>query len=66
LTRAIVELGKTLKLELVAEGIERGEQLRGLQDLNCDFGQGFLFARPLGATDVDALFRSLQPQTDAA
>ena len=56
LTDAIVELGKTLNLELVAEGIERSEQLAGLQSMVCELGQGFYFAEPLAASDVDALF----------
>ena len=52
LTRAIIELGKTLDLELVAEGIERSEQLSRLRALDCELGQGFYFAEPL---DSDAI-----------
>ena len=47
LTRAIIELGKTLDLELVAEGIERNDQLARLKILECELGQGFYFAPPL-------------------
>jgi diguanylate cyclase (GGDEF)-like protein len=48
---AIVALGRTLDLRIVAEGIEQAGQLQRLQDLGCEFGQGFLFARPTdGAT----------------
>jgi len=47
LTKAIIELGKTLELELVAEGIERHHQLARLQDLECGLGQGFYFAEPM-------------------
>jgi diguanylate cyclase (GGDEF)-like protein/PAS domain S-box-containing protein len=54
ITHAIIELGRTLRLELVAEGIEDPEQLSRLQRLRCDLGQGFLFARPLPASDAEA------------
>ncbi|MBW3562177.1 MAG: EAL domain-containing protein [Actinobacteria bacterium] len=46
LARAIVELGHSLELETVAEGIERDDQLVQFQALQCHSGQGYLFARP--------------------
>jgi diguanylate cyclase (GGDEF)-like protein/PAS domain S-box-containing protein len=55
LTSAIIELGKTLKLELVAEGIEDSDQLERLTTLECDLGQGFFFAKPLSAEAVGEL-----------
>jgi diguanylate cyclase (GGDEF)-like protein/PAS domain S-box-containing protein len=66
LTRAIIELGKTLGLELVAEGIEHGEQLSRLQSMRCDLGQGFYFAEPLDSASVEELLRSLPARSDAA
>jgi diguanylate cyclase (GGDEF)-like protein/PAS domain S-box-containing protein len=59
MTRAIIELGKTLDLELVAEGIERNEQLSRLKTMDCEVGQGFYFARPLDSEDVEALLSQL-------
>ena len=47
LSSAVVALGSTLALEVVAEGIELDEQLRRLRDLGCEFGQGFHFAHPM-------------------
>jgi diguanylate cyclase (GGDEF)-like protein/PAS domain S-box-containing protein len=47
LERAIVDLGRTLKLEIVAEGVEQAEQLVRLKSLHCELGQGFYFARPM-------------------
>ncbi|MDQ3944306.1 MAG: GGDEF domain-containing phosphodiesterase, partial [Actinomycetota bacterium] len=47
LTRAILGLGGMLGLKVVAEGIERPEQLEALRALGCRWGQGYLFARPL-------------------
>jgi diguanylate cyclase (GGDEF)-like protein/PAS domain S-box-containing protein len=49
LASAVVGLGETLQLEVVAEGIEYEEQWSGLRELGCDLGQGFLFARPMDA-----------------
>jgi len=43
---AIVALGRTLDLRVVAEGIEEPGQLERLRELGCEFGQGYLFARP--------------------
>lgn len=62
LARAIIELGKTLDMELVAEGIERGEQAARLQDMDCELGQGFYFAEPMDAAGVEDLLRSLSSQ----
>jgi EAL domain-containing protein (putative c-di-GMP-specific phosphodiesterase class I) len=59
LTRAIIELGKTLDLELVAEGIERMEQFSRLKTLECELGQGFYFAEPLERDAVAELLREL-------
>jgi diguanylate cyclase len=43
---AIIGLAHGLKLTATAEGVERDEQLRELQALHCDRGQGYYFARP--------------------
>ena len=63
LLRTIVELGRTLNLKTVAEGIEQHDELHQLRNLDCDLGQGFYFARPLQAADVSELLRvgSLHP-----
>jgi diguanylate cyclase (GGDEF)-like protein/PAS domain S-box-containing protein len=49
--RAIVALGSTMGFEVIAEGIETNDQLRLLQGLECEMGQGYLFARPCEATN---------------
>ncbi len=53
--RAIVQLGHTLRLKTVAEGIEHEEQREALQAIGCDYGQGYLFARPMAPEAVLAL-----------
>jgi EAL domain-containing protein (putative c-di-GMP-specific phosphodiesterase class I) len=52
LAAAIVALGESLKLEVVAEGIELSGQYQALRDLGCDLGQGFYIARPMDLTDT--------------
>jgi EAL domain-containing protein (putative c-di-GMP-specific phosphodiesterase class I) len=47
LVAAIIALGTSLSLDVVAEGIELPQQIASLRDLGCDLGQGFLFARPM-------------------
>ncbi len=47
LAAAIISLGHSLKLDVVAEGIERLDQVPSLRDLGCELGQGFLFAEPM-------------------
>jgi diguanylate cyclase (GGDEF)-like protein len=49
---AIVALGRTLDLRIVAEGIEEQAQLERLRDMGCEFGQGFLFARPMPGDEI--------------
>ncbi|MFG1704617.1 putative bifunctional diguanylate cyclase/phosphodiesterase [Nonomuraea sp. M3C6] len=58
LTRTIVRLGHDLGLIVVAEGIERPEQLELLKRMGCTRGQGFLVARPMAARGVDSLMRT--------
>ena len=58
LTSAIIALGDSLSLDVVAEGIELQEQASSLQARGCKIGQGFLFARPMASgalTDFLAL-----------
>jgi diguanylate cyclase (GGDEF)-like protein/PAS domain S-box-containing protein len=52
IVRAMVHLGKSLGLTVVAEGIETAAQLQLLQDMNCDYGQGYYFAHPLPDTEA--------------
>jgi EAL domain-containing protein (putative c-di-GMP-specific phosphodiesterase class I) len=47
LAAAVIALGESLALDVVAEGIEYDEQASSLHDLGCELGQGFLFARPM-------------------
>lgn len=59
IARSIIDLGRAMRIETVAEGIEADEQAETLRTLGCEFGQGFFFARPLDASAWDDL---LQPE----
>lgn len=50
--RAIVSLGKSLRMKVLAEGVETIEQRDFLDDLGCDLMQGYLFRRPVDAEEV--------------
>ena len=58
LLQAVVTLADNLGLPVIAEGIENVEQLTLVRDLGCEFGQGFLFAKPMFAADVEQLLGS--------
>jgi diguanylate cyclase (GGDEF)-like protein/PAS domain S-box-containing protein len=58
LTRTVVQVGRDLGLQVIAEGIEQPRQLIALREMGCGYGQGFLVARPMGAPGVEALIRT--------
>jgi diguanylate cyclase (GGDEF)-like protein/PAS domain S-box-containing protein len=55
LAETVVDLGSTLGMQTVAEGVELEEQVEELLALGCAYGQGYLFAKPLPAADCEAL-----------
>ena len=58
LIHTLVELGRTLGLVTLAEGIEDLEQLEGLRHERCDQGQGFYFSQPLEAAELGELLEA--------
>jgi diguanylate cyclase (GGDEF)-like protein len=57
IVRSVLALARNLGLTVTAEGVETVAQLRILEKLQCDRGQGYLFARPQTAAEVDELLR---------
>jgi EAL domain-containing protein (putative c-di-GMP-specific phosphodiesterase class I) len=57
IVRAIIQLGQTLQLTVIAEGVETDAQLAFLRNYGCDEVQGYLFSRPIPAADFVALLK---------
>jgi EAL domain-containing protein (putative c-di-GMP-specific phosphodiesterase class I) len=58
LVEAIVSLARTLKLAVIAEGIENPAHRRALMQMDCPYGQGYLFSKPIRADEVVRLLAS--------
>ncbi|HEV7252187.1 MAG TPA: EAL domain-containing protein, partial [Mesorhizobium sp.] len=53
LVASLIEIGKSLGIEVVAEGVETMEHAMILRNLGCDVLQGYAFARPMNAQDLE-------------
>lgn len=58
ITRAVIALGRSLQLKVIAEGIESAEQAAFLQAEGCEVGQGYYFSRPLPAQELLRLLKT--------
>ena len=56
IVRAVIALGRSLDLRVIAEGVETESQLEQLRALGCEYGQGFLLCRPMDARAVELTF----------
>lgn len=52
IVRAVISMAHSMGLKVIAEGVEEPGQLLFLQSLNCDFGQGYLFCKPVVAAEI--------------
>lgn len=57
IVRTIILLANNLGMDTVAEGIETEAQLKRLCDLGCNFGQGYLFAKPMPVEEIESLMK---------
>jgi EAL domain-containing protein (putative c-di-GMP-specific phosphodiesterase class I) len=55
IVRTVVTLAKALQLNVVAEGVETPDQFQRLRGLGCEYGQGYLFSRPLPSEGIEEL-----------
>lgn len=58
ITNIIIDLGKSLKMSVIAEGVETAEQEAYLGERGCHIGQGFYFSKPLNSGDFEVFFRT--------
>jgi EAL domain-containing protein (putative c-di-GMP-specific phosphodiesterase class I) len=58
IVKAIIELAHSLRMQIIAEGVEDEDQLLLLRELKCDCIQGFLLSRPLPPKDIEDIIRS--------
>lgn len=63
---AILQMARSLKLTTIAEGIESIESLRHLDGLHCDVGQGYYFARPMPAAELEAYMQQARQEASRA
>jgi diguanylate cyclase (GGDEF)-like protein len=66
IVRSTVALAHALGLEVIAEGIEDPVGLSRLRTLGCEYGQGFLFSKPLSAEETQSLLAGWSPSQAAA
>lgn len=66
IVRTIVNLAQNLSFQTVAEGIETLDQLQSLQTLDCLYGQGYYFSKPVPAAEAEALLRRNRKAKQAA
>lgn len=64
IVEAIISLAHRLDMIVVAEGVENQEQYAILLDMNCQYGQGYLFSKPIAREDVDKLVNKMQQYAD--
>jgi EAL domain-containing protein (putative c-di-GMP-specific phosphodiesterase class I) len=55
IVRTILDLARSLGMDVIAEGIETADQMQALRASGCGYGQGYLFARPLPSPDFESL-----------
>lgn len=60
ITEAIIAMGRSLKMTVIAEGVETIDQLTYLRNHHCDEGQGYYFSKPTPASDCTALLQTQQ------
>ena len=61
LVAAVIGMGRALNLLVVAEGVETAEHASALREMGCSFGQGFLYAQPLPADELDLVLAAGAP-----
>jgi diguanylate cyclase (GGDEF)-like protein/PAS domain S-box-containing protein len=64
IVRTILGMAASLKIGVIAEGIEQPEHLKCLRELGCQFGQGFYFSEPVDVAGIEKLLLANTPQSE--
>ncbi|MEO5862413.1 MAG: EAL domain-containing protein, partial [Burkholderiales bacterium] len=59
IVKAIVAIARSMEIEVTAEGIEEDSQAKHLLAYGCQWGQGYLFGRPMPADEMERLFEPI-------
>lgn len=65
ITTTIIELAKKLNITCIAEGVENKDQVKFLQEHNCEFAQGYFFSEPLSAVEFTSLLKPVVCQSSS-
>ena len=55
IVQSIINMAHNMKLQVIAEGVEKAENLKTLENLKCEYAQGYFFSHPLNINDVEVL-----------
>ena len=66
IVKSILDIAHTLGMQVVAEGVEDNEQIAQLISMGCEFGQGFLFSKPVSADDAGRLLDGMTEPSPVA
>jgi diguanylate cyclase (GGDEF)-like protein/PAS domain S-box-containing protein len=60
IVQTIINMAKNMKLHVIAEGVEKEENLKTLENLKCEYAQGYFFSHPLNVNEAEALLAQYQ------
>jgi diguanylate cyclase (GGDEF)-like protein/PAS domain S-box-containing protein len=60
IVQTIINMAKNMKLHVIAEGVEKAENLKILENLKCEYAQGYFFSHPLNVNEAEALLAQYQ------
>lgn len=61
----VIKIAKWMNLEVIAEGIETKAELDRLKEMNCDYGQGYYFAKPMPVEEFEEILKTLKNEEDS-